>query len=44
MKEFNVHTRVRECLYSERSSENRALVDAAKEATRGSYVTYSHFR
>lgn len=44
MKKFNVHTRVRECLYSELSSENRALVDAAKEATRGSYVPYSHFR
>lgn len=43
MKEIKIVTVIRECSYEELSPEDRALVDAAKEATRTSYVPYSKF-
>lgn len=43
MKEFKITTLVRECSVDELSAEDRELVDAAKEATRTSYVPYSKF-
>ncbi len=44
MKEFQISTTVKECTYDELSASDRELVDKAKEATRGSYAPYSHFK
>lgn len=43
MKELKIITLVREYLYDELPDADRELVDAAKEATRSSYVPYSKF-
>jgi len=43
MKEFKITTPVIEYDYTELSETDRRLVDAAKEATRTSYVPYSRF-
>lgn len=43
MKEFKITTFVKEYQYNELEPADRELVDAAKEATRTSYVPYSKF-
>ena len=43
MKEINITTLVRSVGYDELSAEDRRLVDAAKDATKGSYAPYSQF-
>ena len=43
MTERTINTRVKEYTYDELSAEDRALVEAARQATRGSYAPYSHF-
>ena len=44
MKEINITTLVRSVGYDELSAEDRRLVDAAKDATKGSYAPYSQFK
>lgn len=43
MKEIVLNTVVRVCSYEELEPADRALVDVAREAARGSYAPYSHF-
>lgn len=43
MREFEITARVKELSYDELTEADRELVDAAREATRTSYVPYSHF-
>jgi cytidine deaminase len=43
MKQLAIHTDIRVLAYDELSADDRALIDAAKAATRTSYVPYSHF-
>ncbi|MBQ1184990.1 MAG: cytidine deaminase, partial [Muribaculaceae bacterium] len=43
MKEINLTTKVRSVAYEELSADDRRLVDAAKEATKGAYAPYSRF-
>lgn len=43
MKELKITTLIKEVSCSELSPEDKALVDAAKDATRRSLATYSHF-
>lgn len=43
MTEKTINTRVKEYAYDELGAEDRKLVEAAREATRGSYAPYSHF-
>ena len=43
MKEIVLQTTVKVCTLDELSSDDRALVDAARNATNGSYAPYSRF-
>lgn len=43
MKEIEIKTIIRSVEYNELSSADRRLVDAAKEATKGSHAPYSDF-
>lgn len=43
MKDINLTVKVRSYSYDELSEGDRALIDAAKQATFGSYTPYSHF-
>ena len=43
MKEIVLHTTVKVCTIDELSCDDRALVDAARNATKGSYAPYSRF-
>lgn len=43
MKQRDIICAVRSLAYEELSEADRALVDAAKEATRASYAPYSHY-
>lgn len=43
MKEMNITVPVQVCGYDELDASDRALVDAARSATEGSYAPYSHF-
>lgn len=43
MKEMQIMIPVRVCAYDELDAADRALVDAARRATDGSYAPYSHF-
>ena len=43
MKEIVLQTTVKVCTTDELSCEDRALVDAARNATKGSYAPYSRF-
>ena len=43
MREFNITTTVKEYAFEELPEADRRLVEAAKEATRTSYVPYSRF-
>ena len=43
MKEIVLQTTVKVCTLDELSSDDRALVDAARNATKGSYAPYSRF-
>lgn len=44
MKRKDITIRLEELSYDELSASDRALVDAAREATHRSYAPYSHFR
>lgn len=44
MREFEIVVKVRECSFVELPEADRELVEAAKEATHGSYAPYSKFR
>ena len=43
MKELTIQIKYRQCGYEELSEDERALADAAKEATKSSYAPYSKF-
>lgn len=43
MKEILLQTKVKVCAYDELASEDRIVVDAAREATANSYAVYSGF-
>ena len=43
MKEIVLNTVVKVCTYDELSADDRALVDAARQATNSSYAPYSRF-
>lgn len=43
MKEIVLNTIVKVCAYDELSTDDRSLVDAARQATKSSYAPYSHF-
>ena len=43
MQEIEITTKVRVCDYSELTTEEKHLVDVAKEQTKNSYSPYSHF-
>lgn len=44
MKDITIETKVKSFKYSELSSEDKSLIDQAKEATKKSYSPYSSFR
>lgn len=44
MKKKDIKINIDVLTFDELSADERALVDAAREATRGSYAPYSHFR
>lgn len=43
MKDFEIRIPVKECTVDELPAADRRLVEEAREATRTSYVPYSHF-
>ncbi len=43
MKELNLQITLKTCAYAELDDTDRALVDAARQATHRSYSPYSHF-
>lgn len=43
MKDFEIRIQAKECMLEELPESDRQLVDAAKHATRSSYVPYSRF-
>lgn len=43
MKEKIISIAVKECSYHELPEEDRALIDIAKDSTKGAYAPYSHF-
>lgn len=43
MKEINITTRIQSVGYEELTEQDRWLVDAAREATKGSYAPFSNF-
>lgn len=43
MTEKNISTKIQVLAYNELNSEDKKLVDLAKEATKSSYTPYSHF-
>lgn len=43
MEELNIHIRMKVLHYEELCAADRALIDAAREATHRSYAPYSHF-
>lgn len=43
MKEINITTRIQSVGYEELTEQDRRLVDAAREATKGSYAPFSNF-
>lgn len=44
MKDINLTTPIKAVAYNELTDEERALVDAAREASRSAYAPYSHFK
>ncbi|MBP5561458.1 MAG: cytidine deaminase [Muribaculaceae bacterium] len=44
MTEKNIATKIRVYAYNELNEDQKILVDRAREATKGSYSPYSHFR
>jgi cytidine deaminase len=44
MKQINITAQIRVCDYTELSSQDKILVDTAKEATQAAYAPYSHFQ
>ncbi len=44
MKDLNITLSGKQCSYDELDDSRRELVDAARNATHGSYAPYSHFR
>ena len=43
MTEKNISTKIQVLTYNELTSEDKKVVDLAKEATKSSYTPYSHF-
>lgn len=44
MRELNITTKIRVCIYEELTSDEKKIIDAAKEAAKNAYAPYSRFQ